>query len=332
MKLNAFTPAALMCGVAVLFGGVLVGSLGAATPAAADPVKIAALPGQVGIPFYTSMQCGAQAAAKEFDVKLSWAGPPDWDIAQQQPFIDAALQLKPQGVILAPTDSGALVSQVEAIEAGGTPVVTVDAPLDKPVETQSIQSNHYLGGEAAAKAMNDVAGGDGTFVVVGMRPGLPDIDARVKGFVDTFSKENPKATILPVLYPETSSTKAAEQVAAAIQANPDLKGVYVTHSAAAEGASAAILEAGMRGKIKLISFDADPQQIRDLRDGVYDALIVQEPYQMGYDAVKTLAELVRGKIKKSDVQHDHFLPSVIVTRENMSDPKIAASFYKATCD
>ena len=299
---------------------------------AADKITIAALPGQVGIPFYTSMQCGAFAAAKEFNVDLSWAGPPNWDISQQQPFIDAALQLNPQGVILSPTDSGALVSQVQALEAKGTPVITVDAPLDKPVEMQSIQSNHYLGGVAAAKAMAEVAGDTGTFIAVGMRPGMPDIDGRVNGFIDTFKKEHPKAVILPTLYPEDSSTKAAQQVSAALQANPDLKGVYVTHSAAAEGASAAILEAGLRGKVKVISFDADPQQIRDLRDGVYDALVVQKPYQMGYDAVKDLAEVIRGQVKKSDVQHDHFLPFIVVTNKNINDPDVKTYFYKTSCN
>lgn len=312
--------------------GVIVGLLGTALPVMADTVTIAALPGQVGIPFYTSMQCGAEAAAKEFDVSLSWDGPPDWDISKQQPFIDAALQRAPQGVVLAPTDSGALVGQVETLEAAGTPVITVDAPLDKPVETQSIQSNHFDGGVAAAKVMEQVAGQTGTFVVVGMRPGLPDIDARVNGFVETFTKDSPEATVLPILYPETSSTKAAQQVAAAIQANPDIKGVYVTHSAAAEGASAAILEAGLRGQVKLVSFDADPQQIRDLRDGVYDALIVQEPYQMGYQSVKNLAALIRGEVAKADLPHDNFLPSVVVTRDNMNEPAIKDAFYKTSCN
>ncbi|QEW17963.1 D-ribose-binding periplasmic protein precursor [Marinibacterium anthonyi] len=315
-----------------LFATALAAPLAAASPALAETVTVAALPGQVGIPFYTSMECGAMAAARDFDVDLTWDGPADWDIAKQQPFIDAALQRKPQGVLLTPTDSGALVSQVEALEADGIPVVTVDAPLDSPVETQSIQSNHYIGGEAAGEAMAQVAGTKGTFVVIGMRPGMPDIDARVSGFTDTFTKTNPNATVLPVLYPETSSTKAAQQVAAAIQANPDLKGVYVTHSAAAEGASAAILEAGKRGEIKLVSFDADPQQIRDLRDGIYDALIVQEPYQMGYQGVEILARIIRGEVGKDAVDHDNFLPSVVVTRDTMDDPEIRAAFYKTSCD
>lgn len=316
--------------LAVTLATVLSGTV-ALQARAEDPVTVAFLPGQVGIPFYSSMQCGAQAAAREFNVTLGWNGPPDWDIALQQPFIDAALQLHPQGIVLAPTDGGALISQVKDLESKGTHVITVDAPLNEPVETQSVQSDHLLGGIAAAKAMVEVAGDSGTFLAVGMRPGLPDIDARVKGFVDTFKKDHPNARLLPVAYPETSSTKAAQQVAAAIQANPDLKGVYVTHSAAATGASAAIMEAGLRGKVKLVSFDADPQQIRDLKDGIYDALIIQQPYNMGYEAVKLSAQLIRHQVDKASVKHDNFLPFVVATRANMKDQAISQYFYKTSC-
>ncbi|QWA13379.1 substrate-binding domain-containing protein [Sodalis ligni] len=312
--------------------GICIAALLASGSALAEkPVNIAFLPGQVGIPFYSTMQCGAQKAAKEFNVALSWNGPPDWDIALQQPFIDAALQLHPAAVVLAPTDGNALITQVAELEKQGTPVITVDAPLNKPVETQSIQSNHYLGGVAAAKAMAEVAGVSGTFLAVGMRPGLPDIDARVKGFTDTFKKEYPQAKLLPVIYPETSSTKAAQQVAAALQANPDLKGVYVTHSAAATGASSAIMEAGKRGTVKLISFDGDPQEIRDLKDGIYDALIIQQPYQMGYQSVKLAAELARKQINKAQVPHDNLLPFVIATQKNINDPAVRQYFYQTSC-
>jgi ribose transport system substrate-binding protein len=311
---------------------VACGTLAFPSYGASDkPVSVAFVAGQVGIPFYTSVECGARAAAKEFNVNLTWSGPPDWDIALEQPFIDVAVQMHPDGIILSPTDGKALISQIKSLEDGGTPVVTVDAPLDEPVDIQNIQSNHFQGGAAAAKAMSEVAGGEGTFLVVGLRPGLPDVDARVNGFIKTFTKDHPKAVLLPVAYPETSSTKAAQQVAAAIQANPDLKGVYVTHSAAAEGAAAAIVEAEKRGDIKLISFDADPQQIRDLKDGIYDALIVQQPYNMGYNAVKSIAQIIRKEVDKKEVKHDVFLPFVVATRANLLDPSVSGYFYVTKC-
>ena len=208
----------------------------------------------------------ARTAASQFNVDLNYQGPTDWDMNKQLPFIQAGQAARPPGPADLPTDGTTLIPMIEDLTAKGVPVVTIDAPLDKPVELQSIQSNHYAGGQAAAKAMSELTGGSGTYVVVGNTPGLPDIDARVAGFVDDMTAAG--ATVLPVLEPGTDSTKAANMVAAAIQASPDLTGIYVTHSAAAQGASAAILEAGQQGKIKLVAFDADPQQFRDLKDGV----------------------------------------------------------------
>lgn len=289
------------------------------------PTNVAFMAGQLGIPFYTSVECGARTAAKAFNVNLNWQGPTDWDINKQMPFIQAAQQLNPDGWIFSPTDGKALISMIQDYMTKNVPVVTVDAPLDQPVELQSIQSNHYAGGQAAAKAMIGLTGGKGKYVVVGNTPGLPDIDARVKGFVDDMTTAG--ATVLPVLEPGTDSTKAANEVAAAIQANPDLAGIYVTHSAAAQGASAALLEAGQKGKIKLVAFDADPQQIRDLKDGVYDALIAQLPYLMGYDSVKLVAQVLNGVVDPKTVKHDNPTDFAILTRDNADNPENAKFLY-----
>lgn len=300
-----------------------------ASQAAASPTfkqtNVAFMAGQLGIPFYTSVECGARTAATQFNVNLNWQGPTDWDINKQMPFIQAAQQLNPDGWIFSPTDGNALISMIQDYMKKNVPVVTIDAPLNQPVELQSIQSNHYAGGQAAAKAMIDLTGGKGNYVVVGNTPGLPDIDARVKGFVDDMT--NAGATVLPALEPGSDSTKAANEVAAAIQANPDLVGVYVTHSAAAQGASAAILEAKKQGKIKLVAFDADPQQIRDLKAGVYDALIAQLPYQMGYESVKLVAEVLNGVIDPKTVKHDNPTDFAILTRANADDPANSKYLY-----
>ena len=309
--------------------GVAVLAAVAAAPAAAqsegDPYQVAFMAGQVGIPFYTSMECGARTAATEYNVDLNWQGPTDWDMNKQLPFIEATLQLEPQGWVIAPTDGTTLIPIIEEQMAKGIPVVTVDAPLDVPVELQSIQSNHYAGGQAAATAITELTGGTGSYVVVGNTPGLPDIDARVAGFVDDMTAAG--ATVLPVLEPGTDSTKSANMVAAAIQANPDLTGIYVTHSAAAQGASAAILEAGKQGEIKLVAFDADPQQIRDLKDGVYDALIAQLPYEMGYQSVKLVADVLGGATDPATVVFDNPTDFAILNRDNVDDPAYAAFLY-----
>lgn len=299
-----------------------------ASAAAAKP-KVIFVAGQVGIPFYTSVQCGAQDAAKQYGIDLKWTGSTDWDIAKEMPFINAAIQLKPKAIIFSPTDSTALVPVTNQMWKKGIVPITVDAPLAKPVDAANFQSNHYAGGVAAAKAMTKLTGGKGTYLDVDLKPGLPDIGARTRGFVNTMKARG--ANVLPIAYPGTDSSKAAAMVSAAIRAHSDLTGVYVTHSAAAQGASAAIKQAGKQGKIKLIAFDADPQQIADLKRGVYDALVVQEPYQMGWQSVKLAGQMARGQVKRGQVKEEHLLPFFVVTRSNVNNAKVKQYFYKASC-
>src|SRR5882757_6955134 len=88
--------------VALVIG--FAAALTASSAGAANREKIEFVAGIVGVPFYTSMECGARDAAKELGVDLTWAGPPQWDLALQMPILQAAIERKPDGLVLAPTD------------------------------------------------------------------------------------------------------------------------------------------------------------------------------------------------------------------------------------
>jgi ribose transport system substrate-binding protein len=308
----------------------LVAALTTVASGATNKPYVIFVGGQLGIPFYTSMQCGAQDAAKKYNIDLKWTGSTDWDISKEMPFINAAIELEPSAIIFSPTDSTALVPITQQMTEKGIFPLTVDAPLAKPVDVANFQSNHFQGGVAAADAMLALTGGKGDYVDVDLTPGLPDIGARTRGFVTTMEAHGAK--VLPILYPGTDSSKAAQEVAADLRAHPEIAGVYVTHSAAAQGASAAIKAAGLEGKVKLIAFDADPQQIVDLKRGVYDALIVQEPYQMGFLSVALAGQLARGEVKSNQVTEEHLMPFFVVTLKNVDDPAVEKYFYKSSCD
>jgi ribose transport system substrate-binding protein len=314
--------------IAALAALTAVVALSATAATVAKP-KVIFVAGQVGIPFYTSVQCGAQDAAKKYGIDLKWTGATDWDISKEMPFINAATELHPKAIIFSPTDSTALVPVAKQMTKKGIFPITVDAPLSKPVDVANFQSNHFQGGVSAAKAMLKLTAGKGEYVDIDMKPGLPDIGARTRGFVQTMKAHHAK--VLPVLYPGTDSSKAAQELAADLRAHPDIAGVYVTHSAAAQGASAALKAARLQGKVKLIAFDGDPQQIVDLKRGVYDALIVQEPYQMGFDSVKLAGRLARGQVKPAQVKEEHLLPFFVVTRSNVHSPAVKPYFYKSSC-
>jgi ribose transport system substrate-binding protein len=311
----------------VAAAAILAGACNAGAPAASSKVKVAFVAGQIGITFYTGVECGAKAAAKEFDVDLNWTGSHNWDINETRPLIDAAKATSPQGWVISPTDPDALVSDIKGFMAAKQWVVTIDAPMSQPVELQNIQSNHYEGGKTAAKAMLALTGGKGKYLVLHMQPGLPDIGGRADGFRDAMVAAG--ANVLEYAYPGTDQAKAADAVSAAINGNPDLAGVYATHETAANGAASAIKAASKTGTVKLVAFDSAPNQVADLKGKVYDALIAQAPFNMGYYSVKMVADAIRGKVDTKAVVHDNPTGLYAITRDNADKPETTPWIYPA---
>ncbi len=317
---------AAVAGLTLLLG---VAPAAAQSPAASTtPVNIAFVAGQVGITFYTGVECGAREAAKANNVNLNFQGSHNWDINEERPIIEAADATDPQGWVISPTDPDALIQFVSDKMAAGIPVVTIDAPMSKAVELANMQSDHYKGGQLAAQAMLAQTDGAGSYLVLHLSPGLPDIGGRADGFRDTMVAAGSK--VLEYVYPGTDTAKAAEAVTAAIAGNPDLAGVYATHESAALGAATGLKDAGQQGTIKLVAFDASPEQVNDLKNGVYDALIAQQPYDMGYNSVKLVADTIRaGTIDTSAVTHDQPTGFAVITRENADQPDIVKFIYPA---
>lgn len=307
------------------------------TPAApAEPegerVYIAAVAAEAGIPYFTTMQWGAMDAAKDHNVELYWTGPAEWDFTKQMPYLDGVLATNPDALMLVPTDSSAMIAYVEQWMADGLPVICTDAVLEEHVDLVGYNSNPYEGGATAAKMFFEMNGPNGVYLPVSTNPGAYGANLRVQGFIETIKQLDPDGTVLETVFPKNDANKAAELVSAAITGNPNMTGIFVATSAPASGAASAVIEAGKSGKIKIAAFDADPQQVQDLQAGVYDVLIAQNPYQMGYDAIMNLAKYVRGELTVADFPADGVqrYDTFAITRDNIDSEEARTFKYIAT--
>lgn len=295
-------------------------------------VDVAMVTAQKGLSFFVSMECGAKDAARELgNVDLSIQAPPDFDVASQQPILQAAAQKNPDAMVFVPTDPKALVQFTQDLTAKNVPAVTLDGSLDKPVDSQNIRTDNKQAGTLAAQQMAKSIGDAGTVLMIGLTPGVPANQERIDSFKAEIEANHANIKLLEPQYPGADQNKAATQASAAIRANPDLKGIYVSHLAAAQGAASAILGAKKLGKIKLIAYDADPEQVRDLKDGVYDALVVQKPYTEGYEATKLAVQLARGETKADAVEDVRLIAPVIATKDNIDSPEVTKFLYKTSC-
>jgi ribose transport system substrate-binding protein len=285
---------------------------------------------QMTATYFQVMQCGAQEAADKYDLDLDWQGDANWDLATQTPLINAAVQSKPGGMVLVPTDPVGLIETVGKIVADGTPVITVDGSLDEPVEAQNIRTDNITAGSLAADALAKSIGEKGTVLVIASFPGVAANAERVDGFAERMEQAYPDVVVLPTEYSEADQSTAS-QIAAAAITDPDLKGIYTTLAPASAGAAAAIQAANKIGEVKLVAYDADPSQVADLKNGVYEALVAQDPYGLGYDSVERIAKIIDGDLDAADLEYQEYVTAYIIDKDNVDSDEAQRYIYNPTC-
>jgi ribose transport system substrate-binding protein len=316
-----------------LLAAAMVAVIAAASATAATSKKpnVAFVGADLPDPFYRTMKCGAYAAAKKYNVSLSWQGTNGVDYAPELTIFNATVQKKPDGIIVAPFSPTAFITPVANAMKSGIPVVTVDGSLSKKVELQNIRTNNLKSGGLAATGLGKVLAGKGTVAVVSFSPDVPVQRDRVNGFKNVIAKDFPGIKVVSVQYGGADSAKSAGVTAALLQKYPDLSGLYATDTNDADGAAAAILAAGMRGKIKLVAYDASAKAVAGLKSGLFDGIVSQSPYDEGYQSVKILSDYITGKVKKGAVPYLYGTGSAYIDLTNVSSPAIKKYLYRSSC-
>lgn len=325
------TSARVACAVmAVAAGSALLAN--DAWAQSAPKLNIAFVVADSADPFYLTMKCGAMKAAAEMNVDLTWQGSTSVDYAPELSILHAVELKKPQGIVLAPFSPNAFIAPVKALMDAGTPVVTVDGSLAQNVELENIHTNNAGAGASAADMMGEALHGEGTVGVITFQPGIPVEVARVDGFVNEMHKRFPHVKVLPTQYGGADAGKAATITSGLLASNPDIGGIYATDTNDAEGAASAVRAAGDAAKVKVVAYDAAPEEVKALRSGLFAGLVAQEPYQEGYRAVVLLAKYLRHEITKAQIPYFYETGAVVVTPGNVDSPTVAHTvLYRTTC-
>lgn len=283
--------------------------------AAPDKPTVIMVGADIGDPFYQAMHCGMIAGAKKYNVNLVWTGTEGVDWQPELTAFNAAVTLKPKGIITAPFSPTAFIAPIQKAMKSGIPVVTVDGSNNKLVELQNIRTGNDLAGFAAGDAMGKELGGKGKVAVISFAADVPAQQERVSGFKKGIAKY-PGITVVAEDFGGADSAKAAQKTAAILQRHPDLNGIFGTDTNDAAGVASAVKAAGLQGKVKVYGYDTGAPAIADLKAGVFDGLVGQSPYNIGLQSVKTVAEYLSGKNRRP--QKQVFTSGGLVTRENLN--------------
>jgi ribose transport system substrate-binding protein len=275
--------------------------------------------------FYVTMHHGAEAAAKALGVKLVWEGAPEWSYARQTPIVNAMVARRVAALIVSPTDKTAMVPPIKAAARAGIPVFETDTVANDGVHLSLVTSDNLDGGRKGADILAKLIGGQGEVAVINTIPGISTTDDRQTGFLEEI-KKYPGIKVVATQYDQDDKSKATAIVSGWLLAHPNLKGVFAANELSGDGASVAIADARKTGAVKLVEYDAEPAQVRDLQRGVVQALIVQRPFAEGFLAVEYAYNYLQGWGTAS-FPRLVTLPAVVATKDNMNAFDVKRWFY-----
>jgi len=283
--------------------------------------RIAVIPKGTTHVFWQSIHRGALDAGKETGAEIFWNGPErEGDREKQIQIVEDFVTRKVSGIVLAPNDSKALVPTVEKVATSGIPCVIIDSAIETEKYVSFVATDNYQGGVLAAKRMGEILGGSGKVIVIKYAPGSASTVARENGFADTIAKEFPGIKIVDSKYGLDTVETTLQATEDLLTKNTEVDGLFACNESTATGALRALQISGRVGKVKMVGFDAGALCIEALRKGDIDSLVVQNPYKMGYDGVKTVVEKLQGK----EVPRRIDTGVKLITKDNIDTPEIQA--------
>jgi ribose transport system substrate-binding protein len=314
-----------LLGAAVLFVAVAAPVTDAQTPAKKDPENanrtLVWIPKTVNSTFWLAVWEGTKKAAAELGYKevLYKGTASQADIAGQVNLVNDMVSRKVSGIMIAATDAKALVDPVEKAVAAGVPVVTLDSGVDSQKPYAYIATDNIAAAKTAADVLGGLIGGKGTVGDIGITAGSQTGREREDGFVKRMKAKHPEVKVLAVQYTGCDPAKSLNIATDMLTGNPGLVGFYGACDGPGTGIAQLVKQRNMKGKIKSVSFDVSPDQFLLFLDGYLDALIVQDPFQMGYRGVYAMDQVIHKQPVKDKLVA---IPAKVVTLKNISQPDI----------
>lgn len=288
-------------------------------------LKIAfSVPG-LNFPFFVNMMAMAEAHAKELGgitfIKLDGQQNGAPSSTKQGSDLEAMISQKINGLVISPNDAQALAPYIQEVLDAKITVVTVDRNVSADVKTLAhVGADNVEGGRLQGRYLVKILtdGGD-IFELEGQPGATPAID-RHKGLHEILDAQ----TKIKVIFDQTAQFARDQGLTvteSALEANPNPKAIVCANDDMAFGA----IEAASNKKlsIPIIGFDALPEALQNIQSGKQAATIEQLPGEQASKALDILVGYLRNKTVPA--QHDHYLPPILITKDNLGEAEGAAA-------
>jgi len=282
--------------------------------------------------FWQTVARGAEAAAAELEgiatVNVQGAAT-STDFEKQVELLENVLVGNPDAIVLGPASSDGVVPSIEAAYEAGIKIAIVDTAINSEAYDTILATDNIEAGAMAARAMVEALEANGTTLegvvgIVSPVSGVPTLTNRCNGFIDELAVLAPNIEVLPIVYCDGDAAKALAAAEDIYLSNSDnLVGMFGDSDLTAGAIARAIVESNIQGKFVTVAIDASEEEIAALESGNIYALVVQDPFNMGYAAVMNCIEMLNGNTVEKNISTN----VQTITQANMDEEESQKLLY-----
>jgi ribose transport system substrate-binding protein len=281
--------------------------------------KITMLTASNVIPGWLGYDEGAKAAAERLGVDLKfqqWASLEPKDLVAG---VNAVVASNPDAALLSAVNAPALQSSLEQAAERLKEVVVFDSPPEDPsFATAYVGSAAAEEGVAAAQKLSELIGGKGKVLHTSAQPSFSTLEINQRAFREEIEQNHPEIELLPLQRDDGDTSKNAAIMRATLARHPDLAGAYLgTSGLGGEGGVQALRSAGKVGQVKVVTLDALPAAVDDLKKGYQQAVISPKLRDLGGGAVEAAVKALNGE----PVEKENLVGFCVITKDTLDDPE-----------
>ncbi|HSK63202.1 MAG TPA: substrate-binding domain-containing protein [Pyrinomonadaceae bacterium] len=295
-------------------------------PAEQKKLTIAVIPKGTTHEFWKSIHAGSIKAARELsaqgtEIEVIWKGPLREDDREQQiQVVEGFAAQGVSGIVLAPLDDRALVRPVADAKRAGVPTVIIDSGLQSTDFVSFVATDNRKGGALAAERMGQLLQGKGKVLLLRYAEGSASSSEREAGFLETMKQTFPAIELVSTDQYAGATRDTAKRAAENLlnKFGDEVQGIFTPNESSTAGMLLALQDIGKAGKISFVGFDASQTFIDALNANQLHGIVVQNPFNMGYQGVRTIVSFVQGNTvdQKTDTG------VMLVTKDNMNSPEV----------
>jgi ribose transport system substrate-binding protein len=306
----------------VLAAGIVAGLAFGAPAMAQTKATIPIIVKDTTSVYWQTVLAGARKAGQDLGVDVIELGAQsESDVASQISLLERAVAWNPAAIVIAPAQFASLGKPIDEA-AKKVKIIGIDSAADTKALTSFLATDDVQAGRLAADALANAmtrtyADTEGDVAVITASPGTALPDQSAKGFKEQVAKKYRALNVLPEKVADAQEATGLRIMKDLVDTDRDLRGVFVSNVIMAEGASQVVYNKESGDRINYVIFGSDDKLVKSLQAGTIDALVVQDPFRMGYDSIKTALAASKGEKVPASIDTG----VNVITKANMSSAR-----------